>query len=203
MKNVLSITGICFLAACGGSGSGANTASISSGILQNIEIPSDADLSDAPAEVRALVSEFRDLNDNNAPTETLPGGRAEYAGTYGIGLDENETVLYGDMNLDVNFGTQNATGTVSNITGDNDGTALDISNDLDVTLAIDTSDSTVSGNISGTVSLDDEDYDVSGTLGGGFGGTDAEVLLGETEGTITNPDSSTDGFSGFWATEEQ
>ncbi len=203
MKSVFCITGICLLAACGGDGDGSDMGILSSGILQDIEVPSTADLADTPAGVQALVADFRDLNENNLPTDTLPGGTGDYTGTYGVGLDgeDNDTVIVGDMALTANFGGRTITGSVDNLSGRSDGEDFTLSNDLHVNMTIDDSDSTVSGTIAGTVELDAEDYDINGTLDGGFGGDDGEVLLGVTEGSIDNPDGSNDEFSGYWATE--
>lgn len=205
MKNVFCITGFCALAACGGSGDGSDVGIVSSGVLQNIEIPTAADLADVPEELRTLVDDFRDLNENNIPTSTLPPGTANFNGMYGVGLngDDNDTVIYGDMALAVNFGApQSVTGTVSNLTGLSDGNTLVISNSLDVAMSIDGNGNTVAGSVSGTVMLDSENYVIDGSLDGGFGGQNAEVLLGLTEGTITNPDSTVDSFEGYWATEK-
>ncbi|MEL6570340.1 MAG: hypothetical protein AAFQ64_01695 [Pseudomonadota bacterium] len=198
-----SLIAIAALAACGGStgddGDGSEMGIISTGILTDVEVPSNEDLEGLPADVQALVNDFVTTNESITQTETRPSGTATYTGDYGFGFDtaDNDTVVVGDMTMSANFDLGTINGTVTNLSGQSEGMALTISNDLTVLAAIDNV-SDIAGTVAGDVELEGETYSLSASIDGAFGGTNAETALGTTMGEVTNPDNTVDGFSGYF-----
>lgn len=160
------------LTACGGS-SGNSSGVLSTGILTDVEVPAAA----------------------------MPSGSATYAGKWGIGAEESDVVVVGDLNMVAAFDSNTITGTVSNLTGDDNGTTLVLGNSLDVLTNI--NGNKIQGTANGTLTLGRENYVVNSSLQGAFGGTAAQIAIGETYATVKNPDGSTDDFSGLFAAEKQ
>jgi len=193
---IIAVTG---LAACGG-GTDPEGGVITSGILTDVSVPSDAELQNVPQPVRDLVSEFVRLNESYTRTEAMPTGSGSYTGNWGIGFDDNDVVIIGDMALNADFDGNTLTGTVSNLQGDENGTALDIQNSLSITSSI-AANSRLQGTATGVINVEGENYNVESSLEGAFGGDNADALVGTTNGLVTNPDNSQDSFSGYFAAE--
>lgn len=206
LRKFLVIGCVGALSACGGSsGSGGDsdeaggTGVLSSGVLTDVEVPSADDLANLPADVQTFVNDFVSANESLTATATRPTGSASFTGGYGFGFDDadNPTVVYGDMTMTADFDTGNINGTVTNLTGDSEGTALTINNDLNVLAVIDNA-AEIAGTVAGDVELEGETYEFEASLAGSFGGANADTALGTTMGLVTNPDSSTDSISGYF-----
>jgi len=206
MKIKLAFLGIAGLAltACGGGG-GEGEFIVSDGVLDGIELPTSGDLAEFPQEVQDLIAEFQNRNENTPPASNIPTmGTANYAGTFGISVengDEILAVITGDLALtadwDNPFGDL-VTGNVTNLSGeDGDGNALHPTGNLAIDAPI-AGASLEFGTVMGTITLPDGDYGLNGSFDGAFAGDGATSMIGQTEGTITNPDNSTDSFSGLW-----
>lgn len=200
-KHLMITAAFAGLAACSSSSGDGGSGVLSSGVLNNVEIPSDADLSGLPANVQTLVSDFVTLNESNTPTTTMPTGSATYAGKWGMGADESDVVIVGDLNMVAAFDSHTITGNVSNLVGDDNGKALVIGNSLDVVTNI--SGNKIQGTANGTLTLEGENYVVNSSMDGAFGGNAAQAALGTTTGQVKNPDGSTDNYSGYFAAEKQ
>jgi len=208
-RYLITLAAVAALSACGGSGgtgdndSEADIGILSSGILTDVEVPSPADLAGLPTEVEDFVNAFVEANESFTQTATRPFGTADYAGQYGFGFDaeDNPTVVYGDMTMGVDFGTGNISGSITNLTGDSEGQVLTIGNDLTVLAVID-NQSDIAGTVAGDVVLDGQTYDVEASIAGAFGGDAAETAVGTTMGLVTNPDATTDSFSGYFLVDK-
>lgn len=210
IRMCLALTGVAALAACGGSGGSGDGGDdggigvLSTGALQDVEVPSADDLAGLPQDVQDLVNDFVTANETLAATTTRPTGTASFEGNYGFGFDDadNETVVIGDMRMTANFDTGIIDGTVSNLTGTSPEGTLTISNDLDVSAVIDNT-ADIAGTVGGDVELEGETYGFSASIAGTFAGDTAGSAIGTTEGLVTNPDNSVDSISGYFLTEQR
>lgn len=194
------------LAACGGTTVDeaiediADEFQISSGVLDDIELPKDEDLADLPSLVSDLVNEFEEFNEDYDVTSTLPSGSADYTGTLGFQVEDQETYLAGDLALVANFDALTFDGTYSNIAGvSEDGDTLTVIGSVPVDTTIrDGSDGvTFDGTLFGDVSLEDETYRFNALIDGAFGGTNGEVAVAEVSGNIGDPDGGSDEIFGL------
>ena len=185
------------LAACGGGGGDdGGSGVLSTGLLTDVEVPSDGDLAGLPQEVQDLVADFVALNESTSAPDMMPGGTAVYSGSWGFGLEESDAVVAGDLLMTANFDMMTINGNVSNFVGDDDGTSLTIGNTLDVNGNI--TGTEMNAGVAGTLNVEGDDYDIGGTMLGAFGGANATTVLGTLTGTVTNPDASEDYFSGYF-----
>lgn len=192
------------LAGCGGGSGDEGEFTLSNGVLTGIELPSEADLAEFPTEVQTLVNDFQFRNENSDLPSNVPiSGTAGYGGVLGFTVESDGevfAVVTGDLELSADwdnpFGDL-VTGTVSNLSGeDAEGEPLTISNTLEIDAPINGSE--INGSIEGDLELESEIYNLDGNISGSFAGDGATGLLGETHGTVTNPDASVDEFFGIW-----
>lgn len=205
VKYLMGVVALGALAACGGGddGDGDDGFLTTNGVLSEVEIPSDGDLANLPTEVADFVNAFVAANESLTQTQSRPMGTAEFTGEYGFGFDDddNPTVVIGAMAMSVNFDGGGISGTVSNLVGDSDGVMLNIGNDLAILGVID-NQSDIAGTVAGDVELDGETYGFEASITGAFAGNGAETALGTTQGTVTNPDTTQDGISGYFLAEK-
>lgn len=209
MKTKLILTGsvVLALSACGGSNS--DNAFVTSVGLLELELPDAETRASFPTAVNNTLDDLVDINENFDTTSDLPTGSAEYSGSYAAEVSSEDEVgayIVGDLDLVADFdpGALSITGNVTdlNVT-DGDGNALTSSGTLDFVADIGAnSTASISGTIIGTVDLEGENYDVGSTVDGVFAGDNAEKGIGELEGTVTNPDGSTDDLFGIVVLEQ-
>lgn len=205
VKTLIVSSGLGALAACGGSNSGADEFVLSSGVLDDVELPTGENLSELPAFVQDLVGEFDDLNTTNATTTTLPVGGATYSGTMGFEVDE-DAFFVGDLVMAADFDSRSFDGTYSDISGVNeDGDTLNVVGSVPVmtTIGSDAEGVTFAGTAEGDVTLEGDNYRFNVRLNGAFGGDNADIALADVEGNIFDySDDSYDDVFGLAALEK-
>jgi len=99
---------------------------------------------------------------------------------------------------------QPKTGDVTDLAVTNaDGVDLTTSGTLDFVADIGAdSTASISGTIIGNVTVEGDVYALGSTVDGTFAGDNAENGIGELEGTVTNPDGSTDDLFGIVVLEQ-
>ncbi|MBB5721735.1 hypothetical protein FHS72_001347 [Loktanella ponticola] len=186
IKTLIAGTGLFAVAACGGSNSGSDEFVVSSGVLEEVELPSGDDYAELPSVLKGLVNEFKDLNELNVATVTVPSGSADYSGVLGFGVDD-DAYLSGDLAMTANFDDLTFNGTYSNITGQSDeGEALTVIGSVPVATTIRNNGDKVTfdGAAVGDVTLAGAAYRFDANIDGAFGGTDGEVALAQVSGNI-------------------
>lgn len=196
----------------GGGGIGGGTV-VSSGIIQNVELPDANARTALPTLAQTIISNFETAN-ALAPTSVLPSGSATYSGSSAFAVLDGPdgdvlNAVTGDANLSVNFDAPQVSGTFGNFTvADVTGASTVNVNSGSINLAPTTiSGSAFNGTVSGTInatvteggSTDTLDFTVDGTLNGGFGEADAGTAVGSIEGTLTGG-GATDPLEGIFVT---
>lgn len=217
IKPILAATTALALAACGGtSEEDIIDVILSDGAIEGLELPSEEDLADLPEEAQDLLEELQETNESFSRTGTLPGGNATYVGRVGLEIaaeeDGEETAqayLFGDMTAVADFVGMAFDGDVTGITGQlASGEDLAITGDLAFMGGLDMSDDTeIESGLSGDLTVTGGDaagtYSISAIMDGTFAGNEAARALGTIEGSVTNPDDSTDSVFGAFLGEKQ
>lgn len=197
------------LAACGGTTDGGDPVQgvdfvISSGIISDIEVPTDAQLDELPREVARVVREFTVSNSIAGGSGTAPSGDADYNGTFAFGFDgeDNDASVAGDINVTVDFLEGLVTGQMSAITVyDDEGEQLTTNGGV-LEIRGETPDNKFTASAQGDILLEGETYGIDAALAGDFAGEGFARGLGTINGTVSNPDGSDEGLEGLYVFEK-
>ena len=183
-----------------------NSGYISDGALEDIELPSEAELAGLPASVTSAINAFASVNEGNALTPTMPQGSATFNGAFAVEAEDDGEIgayISGDAALNVNFDTFSLTGQFDNMSvfEASDNSSIPVTSGL-FSLTGTVSGSTFSSTLSGSLNLEGEIHSFSGGGDGVFAGNGATSMLSEIEGTTVDPNSHSEPFFGVFSASQ-
>lgn len=212
------------LAACGGSGGGDMVEEvegvdfeISDGVLDDFEVPTEAQIAGLPTEVAATVNAFIESNENDILTPVLPVGEALFVGPWAMGQSEGgDQLVGGTLSLDVDFdsGDEFLSGRLDvEYAFDDDGAALIVVRnpleEFDVDINGVVANGAISGNMSGRFDVRTandtalETVNVGGFIDGSFTGEGATGAIGTLSARFDYSDNTNDNFDGLFQIDRQ
>ena len=162
---------------------------VSNGILNNIEILSQAERANFSGNLGETINSFSSMNEATALAINLPSGSVTYLGTAAAEVVDAgfTSLLAGDLTLRANFQTSAFEGSISGIIGY---PVNYVREDVVITGEILLNGSILGpdmeGSLSGVLNDGVENFGASGTLNGAFSGDGATGVLGTFEGSLGN-----------------